>query len=164
MIKLLYCLWLLPTNHRPKGIVTFQLWFSRVLYLNTVCLPMMVIYLLFFAFKAQIDRIVQLGRMVTPKPRTNFYNPPPAVTPKPNPPSPHRPYTHRPPTPTPSYTYTQQPPNPVKPPSSSFLGFIPTSLPYHPTTSESVNGGWWPVGGMWTNYFYACKRSNMCNK
>ncbi|GLD61864.1 matrix-remodeling-associated protein 5-like protein [Lates japonicus] len=84
--------------------------------------------------------------MVTPKPRTNFYNPPSPITTKPNPPSLQRPYTPRPPTATDSYTYNLQPPNPAKPSSSSFSGFIPTPRPYHPTTPGVLHGGWWPVG------------------
>ncbi|XP_029297607.1 matrix-remodeling-associated protein 5 [Cottoperca gobio] len=96
--------------------------------------------------QAQLDRIAQLGRMVTPKPRTSYHNPPSPITPKPNPQSPHRPYNSKPPPPTGSYTYNLQPLNPAKPSSSSFSGFIPTPRPYHPTTPGVLYGGWWPVG------------------
>ncbi|KAM7417130.1 hypothetical protein PAMA_016980 [Pampus argenteus] len=88
--------------------------------------------------QAQLDRIAQLGRMVTPKPHTSYHNPPSSITHKPNPPSLHRPYTPRPLSPTASYTYTLQPLKPAKPSSSSFSG------PGHPITSGY--GGQWPVG------------------
>ncbi|KAM7389013.1 hypothetical protein PAMP_023013 [Pampus punctatissimus] len=82
-----------------------------------------------FPKRAQLDRIAQLGRMVTPKPHTGYHNPPSSITHKPNPPSLHRPYTPRPLSPTASYTYTLQPLKPAKPSSSSFSG------PHHPITS-----------------------------
>lgn len=94
----------------------------------------------------QLDRIAQLGRIVTPKPRTSYYNPPFLITPKPNP-LPHRPYTPKPPVPTASYTYTLKP---AKPSSSSFSGFIPTPRPYRLTTPGVLYGGRWPVGGRCT--------------
>lgn len=89
-------------------------------------------------FQAQLDRIAQLGRMVTPKPHTSYHNPNPF---------PHRPHTPKPLAPTASYTYTLQPPKPAKPSSSSFSGFIPTPRPYHPTTPGVLYGSRWPVGG-----------------
>ncbi|KAG8004252.1 Matrix-remodeling-associated protein 5, partial [Nibea albiflora] len=92
-----------------------------------------------FPKKVQLDRIAQLGRIVTPRPRTSYYNPPFPITSKPNP-SPQRPYTPKPPAPTASYTYTLKP---AKPSSSSFSGFIPTPHPYHPTTTTYHR---WPVG------------------
>lgn len=97
-------------------------------------------------FQAQLDRIAQLGRIVTPKPRTNYHNPAFLITPKPNP-SPHRPYAFKPPAPTASYTYTLQPQKPGEPSSSSFSGFIPTPRPHHPTTPGVLYGSRWPVGG-----------------
>ncbi|KAM9375420.1 matrix-remodeling-associated protein 5 [Pholidichthys leucotaenia] len=96
--------------------------------------------------QAHLDRIAQLGRIVTPKPRPSYYNPPPPIAPKPNPPSAHRPDTLKPPAPTASYTYALQLPNPATPPSSSFSGFFPTPLPYHPATDGVSPGGWWPAG------------------
>lgn len=104
----------------------------------------------FCFFQAQLDRIAQLGRIVTPKPHTSYYNPPSPITPKPNPPSPHRPYTPTPPAPTASYTYNLQPLNHAKSSSSSFSGFIPTPRPYHPITLGVLYGGRWPVGGRCT--------------
>ncbi|KAE8286257.1 Matrix-remodeling-associated protein 5 [Larimichthys crocea] len=101
--------------------------------------------------QVQLDRIAQLGRIVTPKPRTSYYNPPFPITSKPNP-SPHRPYTPKPPAPTASYTYTLKP---AKPSSSSFSGFIPTPHPYHPTTPGVLYGGRWPVGGSRANQLSA---------
>eukprot|EP00064_Thunnus_orientalis_P004675 superscaffoldBa00000431_g4687 len=92
---------------------------------------------------AQLDRIAQLGRRVTPKPRTSYHNPPSPITQKPSPPSPHRP--HNPRLLAPPVSFTQQPPNPAKHSSSSFSGFIPTPRSQHPTTPGY--GGQWPVGG-----------------
>ncbi|KAK5925502.1 hypothetical protein CgunFtcFv8_018021 [Champsocephalus gunnari] len=66
--------------------------------------------------QAQLDRIIQLGRMVTPKPRTSYHN------------------------------YKQQPLNPAKSSSSSFYGFSPSPRTYHPTTPGVLYGGQWPVG------------------
>ncbi|KAK1904752.1 Matrix-remodeling-associated protein 5 [Dissostichus eleginoides] len=66
--------------------------------------------------QAQLDRIIQLGRMVTPKPRTSYHN------------------------------YKQQPLNPAKSSSSSFYGFSPTPRSYNPTTPGVLYGGQWPVG------------------
>lgn len=97
-------------------------------------------------FQAQLDRITQLGRIVTPKPRTNHYNPPLSITPKPNLLPPHRPNNPKPPAPTSSYTYTLQHPNTAKP-LSSFSGFTSTPAPYYPTTPGVVYGGRWPFGG-----------------
>ncbi|XP_030000544.1 matrix-remodeling-associated protein 5 [Sphaeramia orbicularis] len=93
--------------------------------------------------QAQLDRIAQLRKLVTPKPRTNNYNIP--ITPKHMPLSPHRPYTPKPPSPTVFYTYTLQPSNHAK--SSSFPGFIPTPRPQYQTTPGMLYGGRWPVGG-----------------
>ncbi|XP_070818988.1 matrix-remodeling-associated protein 5 [Chaetodon trifascialis] len=87
--------------------------------------------------QAQLDRIAQRGRIVTPKPHTSYHNPNPI---------PHRPHTPKPLAPTASYTYTLQPLKPVKPSSSSFSGFIPTPRPYHPTTPGVLYGSRWPVG------------------
>ncbi|XP_022607813.1 matrix-remodeling-associated protein 5-like [Seriola dumerili] len=95
--------------------------------------------------QAQLDRIAQLGRMVTPKPRTGYNNPPSPITPKTNLPSLHRPYTPKPPVAADSYTYNVQPPNLAKPSLSSFSGFIPTPRPYLPTTPGVLHGGRWPV-------------------
>ncbi|XP_045887669.1 matrix-remodeling-associated protein 5 [Micropterus dolomieu] len=92
--------------------------------------------------QAQLDRIAQLGRMVTPKPRTSHHNPPSPITPKP-----YSPYTAKLPAPSASYTYTLQPPNPVKPSSSSFSGLIPTPHSYQPTTPGVQYGGRWPGAG-----------------
>ncbi|TKS72696.1 Matrix-remodeling-associated protein 5 [Collichthys lucidus] len=86
--------------------------------------------------QVQLDRIAQLGRIVTPKPRTSYYNPPFPITSKP--------YTPKPPAPTASYTSTSKP---AKPSSSSFSGFNPTPHSYHPTTPGVLYGGRWPVGG-----------------
>ncbi|XP_072252322.1 matrix-remodeling-associated protein 5 [Leuresthes tenuis] len=96
--------------------------------------------------QAQLDRIVQLGRIVTPKPRSNYYNPPPPITHKPNTPTLQRPHSPKPPAPTAPYTYHLLPSNPAKPSSPSFFGFNPTPLPHHPTTSLALFGGGWPVG------------------
>lgn len=101
--------------------------------------------------------------MVTPKPQTKYHNHPSPITPKPNPPSPHRPYTPKPPAPTASKTYTLQPPNPAKPSSSSFSGFIPTPFLYHTTTPGVLYGGQWPVGGRCTIERYRlCKYNGKC--
>ncbi|KAM9740892.1 matrix-remodeling-associated protein 5 isoform 1-T2 [Menidia menidia] len=97
--------------------------------------------------QAQLDRIAQLGRIVTPKPHINFYNPRHPITPKPDTPSLYRPYTLKPPAPTASYTYHLQPLNPTKPTSSPFHRFIPTPLPHHHTTSLALYEAGWPVGG-----------------
>lgn len=103
----------------------------------------------FVFFQAQLDRIAQLGRMVTPKPLPSYYNTPPPLLPKPNLPSQHGPYTPKPAVPTASYTSNLQPANSAKPSSSSsFSGFMPTPLPYHHTTAGALHEGWWPVGGM----------------
>lgn len=101
---------------------------------------------LFEFFQAQLDRITQLGKMVTPKPHYSYYNPPLPITPKPNRPPAHRPDNPKPPAPTASYTYTLPPPN-IDKTSSSFSGFISTPAPYHPTTPGVVYGGWRPFGG-----------------
>ncbi|KAM8910560.1 matrix-remodeling-associated protein 5 [Spinachia spinachia] len=74
--------------------------------------------------QAQLERIAQLGRMATPKPRIDYHNPVSALTPKPNPPSLHRPYNK------------PQHLSPAKPSSISFSGFISTPHPTQP----------WPVG------------------
>lgn len=99
---------------------------------------------LFQFFQAQLDRITQLGKMPTPKPHYNYYNPPLPSTPKPNRPPAHRPDNPKPPAPTASYTYTLPPPNSDK---ISFTGFISTPDPYHPTTPGIVYGGQRPFGG-----------------
>uniref|UniRef100_UPI0037E78989 matrix-remodeling-associated protein 5 n=1 Tax=Semicossyphus pulcher TaxID=241346 RepID=UPI0037E78989 len=95
--------------------------------------------------QAQLDRIAQQGRMVTPKPRTSYHNFPLLITAKPNHPSPHRPYIPKPAA-TASYSYTMQSLKPAKPSSSPFSGFILTPRPYHPTTPGAQYGGRWPVG------------------
>ncbi|KAM6923837.1 matrix-remodeling-associated protein 5 [Xenentodon cancila] len=95
--------------------------------------------------QAQLDRIAQLGRRVTPRPHTSYNNPPQLITPKPNTASSHRHHTPKSPEPTASYVYPLWPSNPTKP-SPSFHGFIPTSLSYHPTTSLPLYGSQWPVG------------------
>ncbi|KAM7000708.1 matrix-remodeling-associated protein 5 [Tautogolabrus adspersus] len=94
--------------------------------------------------QAQLDRIAQLGRAVTPKPRSNYHNPPPSIPPKIHHPSPYRPYIPKPAA-TASYTYTLQPLRPAQPSSSTFSGFT-TSRPYHPSTPWVLYGGRWPVG------------------
>lgn len=104
--------------------------------------------LILFFFQAHLDRLAQLGRMVTPKPRTSYHNPPVLITPKPNP-SLHRPYIPKPPPPTDSYSYTLQPQKSAKPSSSSFSSFF--SQPNHPTDPGVLDGGRWPVGGKSTN-------------
>nr|XP_020451176.1 matrix-remodeling-associated protein 5-like [Monopterus albus] len=96
--------------------------------------------------QAQLDRIAQLGRMVTPKPHSSYHDPLLLITPKPNPPSPHRPFIPKPPAPTASYTNTQQPPNPAKPSLSSLPGFILAPHPYHPTTPGVLYEGQQPIG------------------
>ncbi|XP_074530874.1 matrix-remodeling-associated protein 5 [Halichoeres trimaculatus] len=96
--------------------------------------------------QAQLDRIAQLGRMVTPKPAYSYHNPPSSISPKFNYPPPQRPYIPKPAA-TPSYTYTLGPPRPAKPSLSPFSGFIPTPHPYSLTTHGVLYGGRWPVGG-----------------
>lgn len=86
----------------------------------------------FLVFQAHLDRLAQLGRMVTPKPHTSYHNPPFLITPKPGP-SPHRPYIPRPPPPTDSYSHSMQ--KPTKPLYSSW----------------STTTGQWPVGGKCMN-------------
>ncbi|XP_062416721.1 matrix-remodeling-associated protein 5 [Pungitius pungitius] len=90
--------------------------------------------------QAQLERIAQLGRMGTPKPRIGYHNPLLAITPKPNPPSPHRPNTQKQSAPTASYAH--KPLNPTKPSSSAL---ILTLRPTQPT-SGVIHGGRWPVG------------------
>ncbi|XP_041652916.1 matrix-remodeling-associated protein 5 [Cheilinus undulatus] len=96
--------------------------------------------------QAQLDRIAQLGRSVTPKPRSSYHSPLSSMTPKTHHPSPYRPYIPKPAA-TSSYTYTLQPQKSAQPSSSTFFGFIPTPRPYHPTTPGVQYGGRWPVGG-----------------
>ncbi|CAJ1057928.1 matrix-remodeling-associated protein 5 [Xyrichtys novacula] len=96
--------------------------------------------------QAQLDRIAQLGRMVTPKPRSSYLNSPSFITPKTNHLSPHRVYIPKPAA-TASTSYTQSLLRPAKPSSSSFSGFIQTPRPYNPTTPGLPYEGRWPVGG-----------------
>ncbi|KAM3867228.1 matrix-remodeling-associated protein 5 [Diretmus argenteus] len=126
--------------------------------------------------QAQLDRIAQLGRRVTPKPRYHhppsfntprppprYHHPPSSNTPKPPPryqhppssntprpilPLVYKPQTPKPAAPTTSHTYTLKPPKPAKPSSSSSSGLFPTSppRPLH-TTVAAVYGGRWPFEG-----------------
>ncbi|XP_028315199.1 matrix-remodeling-associated protein 5 isoform X2 [Gouania willdenowi] len=92
--------------------------------------------------QAQLDRITQLGRMVTPKPRSRYHNHP-LFTPKPKLLHLHRPYTPRPPPPTASYT--AQLTHHTKQFSSSFTGFDPTPFPRYLSTLDVQHGGRWLV-------------------
>ncbi|XP_040030761.2 matrix-remodeling-associated protein 5 isoform X1 [Gasterosteus aculeatus] len=85
--------------------------------------------------QAQLERITQLGRIVTPKPRIDYHNPP----------SPHQPYIRKQSAPTASYTHKPQSLSPAKPSSLSFSGLISTPRPTQPT-SGVLYGGRWPVG------------------
>ncbi|XP_051927311.1 matrix-remodeling-associated protein 5 [Hippocampus zosterae] len=93
--------------------------------------------------QAYIDRLSQLGKIVTPKPRIMYNNPPNPIQPSPVPLT--RPSLLRPPVPTPPYV--QQPTNVAKPTASSFSGLNLYSRSLHPTTSGLQHGGQWHVRG-----------------
>ncbi|XP_015244625.1 PREDICTED: matrix-remodeling-associated protein 5-like [Cyprinodon variegatus] len=79
--------------------------------------------------QAQLDRIAQLGRIATPKPRS-AYNPP--IAPKTESLSKSRTLSLKPPAPTASFIYSTQLLKPAKPSSSSFHVY-PSTPPSHLT-------------------------------
>nr|XP_061783687.1 matrix-remodeling-associated protein 5-like [Nerophis lumbriciformis] len=93
--------------------------------------------------QAYIDRLSQLGKIVTPKPRISYNNPVKSIQPSPIPLNPVRAFLPRPQAPTPSYNL--QPPNIVKTTASSLSEFNSTPHSYQPTTTRLQHGGQRPV-------------------
>ncbi|KAF7227861.1 matrix-remodeling-associated protein 5 isoform X2 [Nothobranchius furzeri] len=93
--------------------------------------------------QAQLERIAQLGRIATPKPRSSYYDALAPIKRRPSPPPSYRPHFLRPPAPTGSYHSEHS--NAANPSPPPLRGFTPTPLPYYPTTS--LAGARWPVGG-----------------
>ncbi|XP_077434365.1 matrix-remodeling-associated protein 5 [Vanacampus margaritifer] len=93
--------------------------------------------------QAYIDRLSQLGKIATPKPRINYDNPQNPIQPSPMPLT--RPSLSKPPVPTPPSA--QQHTNLAKPTASSLSGFNLTPHSFHTTISTLQHGGQWHVRG-----------------
>ncbi|XP_054648872.1 matrix-remodeling-associated protein 5 isoform X2 [Dunckerocampus dactyliophorus] len=93
--------------------------------------------------QAYVDRLSQLGKIMTPKPRINYDNPVNPIQPSPIPLNPVRAFLPRPQAPTPSNAL--RPPNFAKPTVSAFSGFNSTPHPQQPTKSGLQPGSQWPV-------------------
>ncbi|XP_077466071.1 matrix-remodeling-associated protein 5-like [Stigmatopora argus] len=93
--------------------------------------------------QAYIDRLSQLGKIVTPKPRINYYNPPNTIQPSPI--SFARPSILRPPVPT--YSSALRPKNLDKSTTSSSFDFNITPHAHHSTTPGLQQEIQLPVGG-----------------
>ncbi|XP_077388964.1 matrix-remodeling-associated protein 5 [Festucalex cinctus] len=93
--------------------------------------------------QAYIDRLTQLGKIATPKPRINYNNPQNHIQPSPIPLP--RTSLNRPPVSTPPSA--QQPTNFAKPTTFSLSGFNLAPHSSLPTTSGLQQGGQWHVRG-----------------
>ncbi|XP_072322072.1 uncharacterized protein, partial [Eucyclogobius newberryi] len=88
--------------------------------------------------QAQLDRMAQLGKIVTPRPRLSYSKVPFGLTPRPF--FPHKPYKY---SPTTSYSHTPPPPHNRK----SYPVFYPSPWPKYPSPHGPQHGAHWPIGG-----------------
>nr|XP_057918955.1 matrix-remodeling-associated protein 5 [Doryrhamphus excisus]XP_057918956.1 matrix-remodeling-associated protein 5 [Doryrhamphus excisus] len=93
--------------------------------------------------QAYLDRLSQLGKIVTPKPRLSYNKPVNPIQPSPIPLNPVRAFLPRPQAPTPSNAL--QPSHFTKPMTSSFDASNSTSHPQPFSKSGLQPGGQWPV-------------------